>query len=238
MTKDGMRTAIRSMAKEESTETGTLFPANNTLIDFFIDSALELVMIDVAREFPHRFLSSELVSLTADVAYATLATEWLQIMSVEKNVDGENPKPIIVCEDINQLQDYMYVGETAEEPRAVYFDATKIYFAPTPSQTTSEYIKVRGLAMEATTMPDAGPTYLPRPAHRLVVFKAMELIAAFNESSETKWYIIYQKALAAVKKVCGEFIQGQPMFVKPSFEESRYRDDRDPTLFDTSGFFK
>jgi hypothetical protein len=233
MTKAEMRTAVRSLVAEAQTDVGALFPSDNVMIDFFIDSALELVVMDLADLMPHRFRTSENVSLTANVAYATLSAEYLQILAVERNVTSKNPRPIEIVEDINDLQNFMYVGETKDEPRAVYFDATKIYFAPTPSTTTASWLKVWGIAMEAATMAVTGPAYLPRPAHRLVVFKALELIAAMDESNTTKWYIIYNKFLKQVERICGSYIQAQPRFIKGSHESAKFRDDRDPTTFDT-----
>ncbi len=58
-----IRSAVRNYIREQSAETGALFAADNTLLDFFINAACKIVVMDLARNAPENFLASEDVSL-------------------------------------------------------------------------------------------------------------------------------------------------------------------------------
>ena len=63
MTLAEIRTAVRNLIKSQSSETGTLFPVDNVLLDFFINTAAKVVVLDLARGAPDKFLTYEDVSI-------------------------------------------------------------------------------------------------------------------------------------------------------------------------------
>jgi len=58
-----IRAAVRNLVKSQSSDVGTLFPSDNVLLDFFINAAAKIVVLDLAKNTPESFIASEDVSL-------------------------------------------------------------------------------------------------------------------------------------------------------------------------------
>lgn len=240
MTLAQIETAVRNLAKDTSAEAGTLFPSDNTLLDFFIDSAAELVVIDLVPYLPTFFLDYEDITLVANDQDYTLTKEWLQIWNLAKNVSGEDPQPIEYIPWHDELV-AQYVGETMEYPRAWTLRGNQIIFLPKPSTGVTNYARVHIIKPEAAVMVAGGPAMIPRVAHRLVVLKAMELVSTMLEVKIVQvWEKLYAKFFGGITKVLGNLVQGQPRFLGNAFREKQYVDRRDKALFDLAGeeFFR
>lgn len=58
MTLAEIRTAVRNLVNEQSTDTGALFPADNVLLDWFINQASVQVAIDLYEFMPTTYWES------------------------------------------------------------------------------------------------------------------------------------------------------------------------------------
>ncbi|MCK7475657.1 MAG: hypothetical protein MZV49_24245 [Rhodopseudomonas palustris] len=174
-----------------------------------INDALEQVTLDLLPSMPDQFLTSELLSLTANVAYVTPTNTYLWITKVEKYATNETPKELEIIDPL-RLQYYMQIGETSDEPRAVYFLGNVPYFVPTPASNKTSYARLWGVRMEASGCPSDGPTYIPPIAHRLIVYKACMNIAVMLEADMRAFATFYAQRLNAVKRCGGAAISRSP----------------------------
>ncbi len=238
MTLADIRADIRNLAKEKDAEAGTLFPPDNAIIDLYINTAVELVIVDLVPFLPTFFLDYEDINLAALTQGYTLTKEWLQIWNMAKNVSGERAQPLEYIPWHDELL-AQYVGETADYPRAWTLKGNTIMFLPKPASAQTAYARAWIIKPEVATMVTAGPTMIPRVAHRLITLKALELISATLEVGIlVAWEKLYNKFFGAITKVLGNLVQGQPRFLGTSFREKQFVDRRDPAFFDTGGFFK
>jgi hypothetical protein len=230
MTKAEIITSIRNLINEQSADAGAkLVDAGNVLE--FINDAAEQVVLDLLEFMPGYFTAVENVSLVSGTASYTLTAEFWQIYKVQKNVTDENPVPIDII-DVMDKEKYMYVGETAEDPKAVYFLGNTMYPVPPPSVSKATYLAVHYVRPEAASMATGGPAYIPRPAHRLIVYKACVLIATAFESSPTQYEFLYQQRLEKIRSVWATFQQQAPRFLRGSYMDQIGRDSRDPVYYD------
>jgi hypothetical protein len=241
MTLAQIRQAIRDITKEWETDSGTLLPTGDALLDRFIEWATEQVTLDLIDWLPEKqdFIDYEDITLIAGQANYTLTAEWLQIWCMQKNVTGKSPRQIDYI-DIGQKPFLMNIGETAEHPTGWYLDGTTIYFVPTPSTAATNYARCWMIVPEGTTMAAGGPAYIPRIAHKLIVWHAAILIGIMNERDIRVEVAMYEKMLDKVVGVVGYKIQQQPRFLKESFFEKSAVSTVDPALRDWRGdyFFR
>lgn len=233
MTKAQIITSIRSLCDEVSTDAGAFLEDANNVTDF-ADDAAEIVVLDLVEFMPERFLIYEDISLLANTAGYALTAEWLQIWSLNRNKTSEAPTPINHV-DIQNVLNYMYVGETAEEPEAWYLKGTQINFVPTPSVAKTNYARAWIVAPEAATIATAGPTMIPRIAHRLVVYMACILVGKALEASVSSFTALYQYRLKKIRDVIGAQVQQQPRFLNPSVYERSLISTRDRAFYDYGG---
>lgn len=235
MTLADLRTAVRNFVREQSAETGALFDSTNTLLDYFLGSAYDAVMLDMARECPERTLTYEDLTLTANTATTTITKEWIQIWTINKTVSGETNRPIPYI-PYQQEMLAKYQGETKEDPDAWSISGNNVLWLPTPSATRASYARA-WLVPSESSIPVAGPTYLPRIAHRLIPLQAMVLICTMLETPASSWLALYELLLKKVSLTLGMPVQGQPRVIAPAFSELVNLDDRDPALVDRIGYF-
>ena len=229
MTEAQIRTAIHNLLKEYSTDTGALLAADNLIIDDFITDAAEDVVLDLVQYLPESFLTDENVTLVADTKNYSLTTEYLQIWSAQKNVSDDSPSTIYEIPIVDRDQ-HEYVGQTDPEPIHFYREGDVINFVPTPSAAVTNYAKFWLVAAETAAMADAGPTYIPRVAHRLIVYRAAELIAVMTGDNKSSFGGLYAMKFDRVKGVLGARNQYQPRFLRGS--QVDFGGTRDRTEFD------
>ena len=158
---------------------------------------------------------------------------------MQKNVTDKSPRQIDYI-DVSQKPFSMNVGETAADPTGWYLDGTTIYFVPTPSAAATSYARCWMIVPEGATMASGGPAYIPRIAHKLIVFYAAILIGMMNEYDIRALVGMYEKMLDKVVGVVGYKIQQQPRFLKESVFEKSTVSTLDPALRDWRGdhFFR
>lgn len=241
MNQAAIRQAVRDIVKEDETDTGTLLPSGDALLDRFIEWAIENVTLDLIDWLPEKqdFIDYEDITLVANQANYTLTAEWLQMWCMQKNVTDKSPRQIDYI-DVSQMPFNMNIGETAEHPTGWYLDGTTIYFVPTPSTAATNYARCWMIVPEGTTMAAGGPAYIPRIAHKLIVWQAAILIGIMNEYDIRTHIAMYQNMLDKVVGVVGYKIQQQPRFLKESMFEKSTVSSRDPALYDWRGerFFR
>jgi hypothetical protein len=230
MTRAELITDVRNLIGEASTDTGALLSDAGNLLTFLADAA-EQVVLDLCGIMPSQFLTSENVTLVAGTANYTLSNEFLQIWKVERNVTGEKPVEIPIIDPI-EMQNYLAeVGDTEPDYHACYFVGNTLYFVPTPSKAVTNYAKVWEIDPEASAVPTAGPTYIPRVAHRLIVYQACAIIATMLERDTTPYLTLYARRLQMVEKVWHGRFQSQTRFVREAAGDRRGRigstEDRD-----------
>ena len=230
MTQAELITATRNIVNEVSTDAGALLNDAGNLLDFLND-ALEQVTLDLLPVMPDQFLTSELLSLTANVAYVTPTNTYLWITKVEKYTTDDTPKEIEIIDQL-RLQYYTKIGETSSEPRAVYFLGNVPYFVPTPSTSVTSYARLWGVRMETAGVPVAGPTYLPAIAHRLIAYKAAIMIATMLEADYRGIAALYAQRLESIKRIWWRRYQSKPRFVRESAVERTIWDTREKAFYD------
>ena len=230
MTKQDILDAVRNLVREHESETGGVLDNEANLFEYICD-ATEAVVMDLMPFMPEQFLTSETVTLVKDQANYTLTNEYWMIYKVEKNVTDEAPQELEIIDPL-QFQFYTNVGETEESPTAVYFLGSTIYFVKTPSTAKTAYARVWGVRPEATEMLVTGPQYMPRMAHRLIVYKACELVAISLEAETSKYEALYTKRFASVIKLWSQKFISQPRYVQAGLNLRRTVDARDSVFYD------
>ena len=234
MTRAEILSSVRYLINELSTDVGALLDDAANLVDFVNDAA-EQVVNDLLPQMPHVFLTSENVTLVAADSDYTLTNEFMQIYKVERYATGKRPKEIPIIDPL-KLTFYTTIGETKDEPQAVYFKGTTMFVVPTPSAASASsgvYLRVWEVVPEAAAVPTNGPTYIPRPAHRLIVYWAAYLAATSIGVDPTRYLVLYQKRLAQILKTNRDRYQQEPRFVRESVADRIVFDDREPYFYDT-----
>lgn len=241
MTLANIRQAVRDLLKENETDSGTLLPSGDALLDRYIEWGTEQVTLDLIDWLPEKqdFIDYEDISLVANQANYTLTAEWLQIWCMQR-IETDRAPTTIGYIDIDQRAYEATIGETAEDPNGWYLDGTTIYFVPTPRTAKTSHIRCWIISPEGTTMAASGPAYIPRIAHKLIVWQAAILIGIMNEYDIRTHVVMYEKMLDKVVGVVGYKIQQQPKFLKGSHFEKTGISTRDRAFYDhySEGFFR
>jgi hypothetical protein len=223
-------TAARNLLQVYSTDTGATL--TDTVLGELADDAMEEVVLDLVPIMPGQLLSTEDIDLVADTANYTLTnTTWLQIYKVELNTSGKTPHEIDIIDPLDKAFIHT-VDETSATPEQCYVMGNVIYFVPTPSTATTGYARVYLVNGEATTIAVAGPTYLPRVAHRLIAYKAAWLAAIAYEVETAPFKELYGKRLEAVRRAWAGRFQQKPRFVRESVAERTTMDSREAAFTD------
>lgn len=221
----------RNLINEQSSDTGARFPSNNTLLDFFLDLAVDIVVLDLVNDIPERFVVPEAIALVADQNDYTLTTPWLQIWDIQKSTSGETPYPMTYL-PVHERLLAEYQGETAGEPDYWYYLGEKIYIVPTPSTSVSDYCTAFVVIKDSfglTTTDEL--TYVPDIAKKLVPMMAAILALDSYGADTGTLPALYQKLLARVSGVLGHTIQGQARYLvgaHPLLGSTRERTEYDP----------
>jgi len=237
MTLAEIRTAVRNLLKESQTDEGTIFPSGDVLLDFFINMACELVVLDLAEFMPEVFLDYEDISLEAAEPEYTLTAEWMRAWAMMKNVTNESPT-IIPYINIQELPTAMHTGETAADPEAWTLKGDTVIFVPTPSAAKTDYARFWYIAPEAATMVSGGPAIIPRMAHKLIPLQACMIICAMDGADKTRWETLYGYTAQRIRDTYQFRVQQQPRFIGGSIFDKTGGDTRDRAFFDKLGFFK
>lgn len=231
MTLAELRSAVRYLSKEWETDSGTLLPSDNVLLDLYLNWACEQVVLDLVEFLPETFLTYEDIALVASQVPYTLTAEWLQIWAIQKNVTSEAPK-LIPYRDVKMLPFKGYVGETAEYPKCWYLKGKSICFWPTPSVDKATYARAWIIQPEVATIVTAGPSIIPRVAHKLIPIQACILAAIMNETSVTGLETLYGRLVGQVRGVLGVQVQQQPRFLGESVLDLESVEARDKAFYD------
>jgi hypothetical protein len=234
MTAAEILASIRNLVNEQSGDAGALLSDTGNLLDFAYDAA-EQVVNDLLPHMPHLFLTSENVTLVASQANYTLANEFSQIYKVERYQSGKSPKEIPIIDPL-KLQFYTNIGETEDKPSAVYFQGKTLYVVKTPSVASGSsgiYLRIWEVVPEPAAIPVAGPTYIPRMAHRLIVYWGAYMAATSIGVDPTRYLVLYQKRLAQTLKLNRDRYQQEPRFVREAVTDRMIYDDREPYFYDT-----
>ena len=235
MTKAQILQSVRYYVNEVSTETGALLSDSANLLDF-VEDAVEDVTLDLVPIMPLQLCTTETITLVANQANYTLTTTaYLQVYKVERYETGKPPKEIEIIDPL-ELQFHTNVGDTEADPDACYFLGDTLYFVKTPS-TAKAYARVWLVQSEPATMATAGPTYLPRQTHRLVVYRTMLNLAPLMNANLNHFATLYNERLKKIERIWRGRFQQEPRFVRPSVRSRRTLDARDRAFFDKTGFF-
>jgi len=234
MTLAELRTAVRNLTREWSDDSGTLFPSDNVLLDFYINFACEDVVLDLVEFMKEDFLTYEDISLAADDFDYDLTAEWLMMWSLQRKVTDKSYRDIPYI-PVNDRPDY--VGETAEDPVGFFLKGTTIIFVPTPSAAKTDYARAWIVVPEAASMADTGPVYIPRMAHKLIPLDAAILIGYMNDREVGSIVALYKLQHKRVIDSLTNRIQQQPQFIRPSVFSRTSGDRRDKAFYDKGGPF-
>jgi len=222
--------SVRYLVNELSTDVGALLDDTGNLLDFVHD-AVEQVVMDLVDIYPNELLAYEDVSMVANTASYTLTTEFWQILKIEKTVAGENETEMDVVDQL-AIQYAKTHDETSDRPYGAFITGQTLWIYPTPSAAITNYVRVWGIRAEATTMAVAGPAYLPRPTHRLIVFWAASMIASMIGAAPDRYQLLYQNRLAQLRRMYKDKFQQAPRFVRESVVERTTRDVREKVFVD------
>lgn len=226
MTEAQIRTALQNLVRDYYGKAGTWLGDDATILDDYIDDALEEVVLDLMIFMRGKFAGEETISLTADEPDYTLTAEWWQIYKMERNVTDERPREIDIVKPVDKAR-YMYVGQTQEFPDACIILGKTITFLPIPSTDKTDYVNCIFIRPEAVSLAEAGPSYMPRPAHRMIVYSAAAKIAAMKGADPSVFKNFYNDRKRQVKKIFAGQDQQKPKFVGPSMEEKVFVDTRE-----------
>lgn len=231
---------VRILIKEHSTEAGALFPADNVKLDFFINTACEMVVMDLVPFMKKIFTLSEAISLIAGTSAYTMTANPLQFMGLYLTKSGFGVNPIREYE-LAEIPLRMITGETAEDPVGYYVTGAKtINFFPKPSVSYANYALMYFVPQEAAAMAAGGPVVIPAPAHRLVPIKAAIAIMGMNDQSSTSLQSLYQEFLGQIRLTYATRTQGQPRTLLPDFDvlSRGGGDSRDRAFYDVYDPFR
>ncbi len=233
MTLAELRTAVRNITKEWETDSGSLFPSGDVVLDFFINWACEDVVLDLVEFMPDDFLTYEDITLAADDNDYDLTAEWLSIWAMQRKIADQSYQliPFIPVTDRHD-----YDGETAEDPEGWFLKGTTIIFLPTPSATKTVRCWIVGT--EVASMVATGPAYIPRMAHKLIPLDAAILIGYMNDLDIRGPVALYKIQKDRIINSLTNRVQQQPQFLKPSVFSKIVGDRRDKAFYDKSPFFR
>lgn len=195
MTLAEIKTAVRNLLNVQSTDTGATL--TDSILTEMINDAAEEVVLDLLPSMPLQFCTTENITLEVGTASYALSTEFIQVYKVERNVADSEPLELEIIDPLD-VQNYMDVGETSAAPVVCYFMGSSIYFVPTPSAAVNDYCKVYLVVPEATSVPANGPTYIPRIAHRLIVYKSAANVAIMYDVNPAPHIALYKKRISAI----------------------------------------
>lgn len=227
-----LRTAVRNITKEWESDSGTLFPSGDVVLDFFINWAAEDVVLDLVEYMPEDFLTYEDISITSGDNDYDLTAEWLQIWAMQRKI-ADRSYEIIPYTPVIDRGDYD--GETGEDPEGWFLKGTTIIFWPTPSATRTARCWI--VVPEAATVAENGPVYIPRMAHKLIPLDAAILIGYMNDRDIGGPVALYNLQHKRVINSLTNRVQQQPQFINRSVLDRISRDRRDRAFYDKSGFF-
>jgi len=177
MTKDQLRTLTRQLLEEYGTEAGTRFPSGDVILDSHIDTGAVIVSCDLMEFDFISFLTSENIGLTATAEY-TLTADWVYIWAIQKTGTAIDVLPYI------QPEKLPFPATAAANPTHWSLKGRTIIFHPTPNAVQANYARVWVMVRETDDLPEAGPTYIPPIAHRLIAIKAASsAMAAIGEDT-------------------------------------------------------
>ena len=226
MNEASIRTAVQNLVRDTYGLAGTWLGADATILDDFIDDALEEVVLDLMTFMRGKFAGEETIDLEADEPDYTLTAEWWQIYKMERNVTDKRPKEIDIVKPTDKAS-YMYVGQTQEHPDACIILGETITFLPTPSTDKDDYVNCIFVRPEAVSLDAGGPDYMPRPAHRMIVYNAAAKIGASKGEDPATLMMFYEQRMRKVKRIFTAQDQQSPKFVGASREGKVFVDTRE-----------
>lgn len=224
MTKSELVISTRNLVSAQVPRAKGSLP-DAVLLDL-INDATEEVVLDLVPFMPLQFCGTETISLVNGTGSYALSNEYLEIYKVEKNVSDNNPTEIEIIDPLDK-QFAHYVDETEDEPKQCYFLGDTVYFVPTPSADKTDYVKIYFVRPEAAVIATAGPSYIPRTAHRLICYKAATLAAGLYGGDVNFFISLYRKRLKAFLDVYNRKFQQKVRFVRPSVSSRITRDTRE-----------
>lgn len=230
MTKAQILQSVRNLTNEVSTDSGALLDDDENLLDF-VEDATEEVVLDLLPHIPRQFCGTENISLTANTADYTLTAEWFQIYKIARNTTDKTPREIQIIDPLEE-QFYTSVGDTEENPDQCYILGDTITFVKTPSTAKTNYAKVFFVRPEAVTMPDTGPAYIPRAAHRMIVYKACALACFMSSAIAGHFITLYEKRKSAFLRTWAAREQQKPRFVRDSVFDRTSHFDLEAAFYD------
>lgn len=230
MNKAAILAAVRYLVNEKSTTAGAHLDDAGNLLEF-VHGAVEDAVLDLMKFMPGQLAVAENISLVANQANYTLTNAFWQAYKMEKNVSGSAPAEIEIIDPLD-TQFETNVGETAAEPPACYFLGDTVYFVPKPSAAYANYARAILIRPEAVTLPTDGPAYIPAPAHRLIVYKAAELVAVSLKASPVDFERLYAMRLDRIREIWRLRYHQQARYVKRDIDARRAFDSRDRVLYD------
>lgn len=232
MTLAEIRQAVRDLSKEWETDAGTLFPADNVLLDSYINWAIEQVVLDLAQYLPDIFLDYEDISLVASQSEYGLTKEFLQIYAIQVMKPSEYSR-LLPFMDVIKLGARVETNKTSTEPEYWYLKGNKIVLAPTPSLNRDNYLRVWIIKPEPLLTEDEdSPEMIPRVAQKLIPIQTCILAAAMNEIPATNYETLYVRLLERTINIFAYRVQQQPRFINESSEELIQRKTGGRTGFD------
>ena len=215
MTEAQIRTAVRNMLREQSSDTGALFPAGDVLLDDMIDMALDMVVMDLVEqggELPENFIEAEELTITADTRTTTPTnTSILQVWSANKNVSDETPLPLTKVPWAEHDR-YEYKGQTDAAPKHYSMVGDVVHWIPTPASTVADYAKFLFIMQAEIT--GGAVTRIPAAAHRLIPLKAVIVAAtAMNLFPTEKLNVMYEMFLKRIGAVLAHRTQHQARYL-------------------------
>ena len=230
MTRSDIIQAIRNLVVEQESDAGGLLDDSGNMLEFVSD-AQEQVMMDLIPFMPGQFLFVEDRTLVANTPSYTITSDYWQVYKVERNETGKAPKELEVVDPL-EFQFHTNVGDTEERPDACYFIGDTFYPLQIPSAAQASWVRLYLVRPELETMEEDGPSYIPRPAHRMIVYLGAAMVAMLLRSDPTPFMAFYAKRYKAVKSVWAGRFQQKPRFVRPSVRDRLSFDDREKAFTD------